>query len=327
MKIGVVGCGALGSFYGARLSRSGEEVHFLLRSDYDAVRRAGVEIRSVDGDFRVRPAVARQPEEIGKCDLVLVALKTTANEHLRRLVTPLAGPETSVLTLQNGLGNEEALAAVVGPEPVLGGLCFVCLNRVAPGVIVHSAHGHVVIGEHQKTGGERLRTIQALFARAGIECRLTEDLERAHWEKLIWNVPFNGLGVAGAAGYEAVSAGRLLGGRVEDECLPTDRLLAEPKWTTLVRELMVEVIRTAGALGFDLDPALAERNIERTRVMGAYRASTLLDYEKGMPIELDSLFREPLRRARRAGVETPRLAALCSLLESLELRKAEDASR
>jgi 2-dehydropantoate 2-reductase len=156
---------------------------------------------------------------------------------------------------------------------------------------------------------------------------LTENLERAHWEKLIWNVPFNGLGVAGAAGYEAVCAGQLLGRKVENECLPTDRLLAEPKWAALVRELMIEVIHTAGALGFDLDPSLADKNIERTRVMGAYRASTLLDYEKGMPIELDSLFREPLRRARRAGVETPRLAALCSLLEALATRQAEDTPR
>jgi 2-dehydropantoate 2-reductase len=321
MKIGVVGCGALGSFYGARLCRSGEEVHLLPRSDYDVVRLAGVEIRSVDGDFRARPAVARRPEEIGACDLVLVALKTTANECLARLVPPLADPGTLVLTLQNGLGNEELLAAVVGAERVLGGLCFVCLNRVAPGVIVHSAHGNVVVGEYRKTGGERLRKVQAVFERAGIACRLTDDLERAHWEKLIWNVPFNGLGVAGVAGYESVCAGRLIGDG-EGDCLPTDRLLAEPRWEALVRELMNEVIRAAGALGFDLEPALAGKNIERTRVMGAYKASTLLDYEKGMRIELDSLFGEPLRRARSVGVETPRLAGLCSLLEALQARRS-----
>ncbi len=321
MKIGVVGCGALGSFYGARLCRSGEEVHFLLRSDYTEVRQAGVEIRSIAGDFRVRPGVARLPEEIGRCDLVLVGLKTTANEHLAQFVPPLTDQGTVVLTLQNGLGNEEALAKVVGAERVLGGHCFVCLNRVAPGVIVHSAHGRVVVGEYRSTQGERLRRVQSLFEAAGIECHLTDNLERAHWEKLIWNVPFNGLGVAGVAGYDAVRAGQLLGGELQRACLTTDQLLAEPRWAALVRGLMMEVLCAASALGFKADPGLADKNIERTRVMGAYRASTLLDYEQGKPIELESLFCEPLRRARRAGVDTPLLAALCSVLKALEERR------
>jgi 2-dehydropantoate 2-reductase len=320
MKIGVVGCGALGSFYGARLWRAGEEVHFLLRSDYEVVREAGVRIRSIDGDFVARPHAAAQPRIIGPCDLVVVALKTTANDRLGELVPPLVRPDTAVLTLQNGLGNEAALAAQVGAERVLGGLCFVCLNRVAPGEIVHSAHGTIVMGEYQRAVSDRLRSIQSVFERAGIGCQLTNDLERAHWEKLIWNVPFNGLGVAGVAGYDSVVGGRLTAEPGARACLPTEALLADPRWEHLVRELMLEVITIARALGFDLDPGLVERNLERTRVMGAYKASTLLDFERGMPIELDSLFREPLRRARQAGIEPPRLAGLCALLEALDQR-------
>jgi 2-dehydropantoate 2-reductase len=98
-------------------------------------------------------------------------------------------------------------------------------------------------------------------------------------------------------------------------------LLADPSWEQLVREVMLEVISVARGLGFDLDPALVEKNLERTRVMGAYRASTLVDFERGMPIELDSLFREPLRQARQAGVQAPRLAALCSVLEALDAER------
>ena len=113
MKIAVVGCGALGSFYGAKLCQLGEEVHFLLRSDYEQVRRHGVKVISPEGDFTVRPKAARSPEEIGASDLVIIALKTTANEEFPRLLPPLVGPETAVLTLQNGLGNEEALAGQV----------------------------------------------------------------------------------------------------------------------------------------------------------------------------------------------------------------------
>src|SRR5258706_10560342 len=110
MKIGVVGPGAVGSYYGAKLWRDGHEAHFLLRSDYEAVRRRGVKIKSVEGDFHANPRAARAPEEIGICDLVMIALKTTANDLFPQLLPPLVGGNTVVLTLQNGLGSEEELA-------------------------------------------------------------------------------------------------------------------------------------------------------------------------------------------------------------------------
>src|ERR1044071_8452080 len=102
MKIAVVGPGAVGSYYGAKLGRAGQDVHFLLRSDYDVVRRKGVFIRGPGEEFNVRPRCARTPEEIGVSDLVLIALKTTANDQFPRLLPPLTGPKTIVLTLQNG---------------------------------------------------------------------------------------------------------------------------------------------------------------------------------------------------------------------------------
>src|SRR5690349_3863247 len=107
MKIAMVGCGAVGSYYGAMLSRAGREVHFLLRSDYEVVRRNGVKIHSPGGDFVARPKCARTPEEIGVADLVVIALKTTANGEFPKLLPPLVGAQTAIVTLQNGLGNEE----------------------------------------------------------------------------------------------------------------------------------------------------------------------------------------------------------------------------
>jgi 2-dehydropantoate 2-reductase len=141
MKIAVVGCGALGSFYGAKLCRDGHDVHFLLRSDFEAVRRNGVFIRSKDGDFNVRPKCARAPEEIGPVDLVVIGLKTTANDQFPLLLPPLVGSGTAILTLQNGLGNEERLAELFPIEQILGGLCFVCLNRLAPDSFIISIMG------------------------------------------------------------------------------------------------------------------------------------------------------------------------------------------
>jgi 2-dehydropantoate 2-reductase len=318
MKIAVVGCGALGGFYAARIAHAGAKVHCLLRTDYQHVRQHGLRIQSIDGDIHVHPACAQDPAAIGPCDLVVIGLKTTANHQFPQLLPPLVEPHTTLLTLQNGLGNESALAALFGPERVTGGLCFVCLNRVAPGVIRHTAHGLVVLGEYRRPASHRLHRIRALFERAKIPCRVTDQLEAAHWEKLVWNIPFNGLGVAGVASIDAVLRGILPPVFRPGPCLTTDLLLADAAWEKLVRELMLEILATARALGFLLEDQLAEENIERTRVMGAYKASTLVDYERRMPLELNALFREPLRQAQSAGIATPRLAALCGILEQLD---------
>ncbi|MGA2175854.1 MAG: 2-dehydropantoate 2-reductase [Verrucomicrobiota bacterium] len=321
MKIAVVGCGALGSYYGAKLCQPGRQVHFLLRSDFEAVRRDGVRIESAEESLHVRPECARQPGEIGPSDLVLICLKTTANHALPHLLPPLAGPDTAFLTLQNGLGNEAAVAAAVGAERTLGGLCFVCLNRVAPGKIRHLAHGAVVMGEYGRPPQARTERIAAMFAAAGVPCTVAANLEQAHWEKLVWNIPFNGLGVAGAAGLQAVTQGRLEAGTALRTCLTTKDLLSDPRWEQLVRQLMLEIIAAARALGLEVPQFTADRQIERTRQMGAYKASTLIDFECGRELELENLFLEPLRQAVRAGVPCPRLAALCALLRQLAARQ------
>jgi 2-dehydropantoate 2-reductase len=142
-------------------------------------------------------------------------------------------------------------------------------------------------------------------------------LEQARWEKLIWNIPFNGLGVAGAAGYDAVAQGRIDPGAALQLCLTTDLLLSDRRWEQLVRELMMETISAARAKGLDIAESAAEFHISRTRQMGAYKASTLIDFERGQPLELESLFLEPLRQARRTGVPCPRLEALCAVLTEL----------
>jgi 2-dehydropantoate 2-reductase len=290
MKIAVVGCGALGSYYGAMLCQAGSRVHFLLRSDFDVVSNSGVWIETAAGDFHVQPECARAPEEIGPADLVLIGLKTTANHLLPRLLPPLIGPETAVLTLQNGLGNEAAVAAVVGAEKTLGGLCFVCLNRIAPGRIRHMAHGAIVMGEYLGAPQPRTHRISEAIAAAGVPCKVAVRLEQAHWEKLVWNIPFNGLGVAGAAGYDAVVKGKMEPGAKLQFCLTTDLLLSDPRWEQLVRELMMETITAARAKGFAVPEYAADYQISRTRQMGAYKASTLIDFERGQPLELESLF-------------------------------------
>lgn len=322
MRIAVVGCGALGSYYGACLWRQGHETFFVLRSDYDVVQTEGVRILSPQGDFTARPHAVRRPEEVGPVDLVLIGLKSTANDRFQSLLPPLVGRETAVLTLQNGLGNEESLAALFPVAQILGGLCFVCLNRIRPGVVIHSAHGRVSLGQHLSTPDERTHRIADAFREAGIECAVSDNLERARWEKLLWNIPFNGLGVAGCLGglpsqtVSGADAARL------GPCLSTDLLLGDPGWRGWVEALMEEVRSVAGALGFLIPKGFADTLVERTHEMGAYRPSTVVDFESGRSLELEGLFGEPLRRARRAGIATPHLETLTAVLTRLASREA-----
>ncbi|HEY6226809.1 MAG TPA: 2-dehydropantoate 2-reductase [Verrucomicrobiae bacterium] len=327
MKIGVVGPGAVGSYYGAKLWRDGHEVHFLMRSDYQIVRRRGVRIKSPEGGFVANPGLAQSPEKIGVCDLVIIALKTTANHLFPKLLPPLVGPNTAVLTLQNGLGSEEKLAELFGPERIMGGLCFVCLNRVEPGVIEHIAHGKIVMGEFGGYPEPRTHDIATAFKHAGIPVSVAENLACAHWEKLVWNIPFNGLGVASCSGLEAFFNLHEPKAPLQPRgpCLTTDLLLADPGWSGLVRELMLEIIAAARFKKFHLEEGLADEQIEKTRIMSAYKPSTLIDFERGQPLELDSLFLEPLRQARAADIETPRLQRLCAVLRALEETRERSA--
>lgn len=321
MRIAVVGCGALGSYYGACLWRQGHETFFVLRSDYEVVRREGVRILSPNGDFTARPHAVLSAAEVGPVDLVVIGLKSTANHQFSALLPPLVGPGTAVLTLQNGLGNEDALAALFPAEQVLGGLCFVCLNRIRPGVVTHLAHGRIALGQYLRPPDDRTRGIAGVLVDAGIECAVSDNLERARWEKLVWNIPFNGLGVAGCLGDLPSRTLDTAGMVPPGPCLSTDLLLGDPAWRGWVDGLMDEVRSVAGVLGYPIPQGFADTLIERTREMGAYRPSTVVDFESGRSLELESLFAEPLRRARLAGVPTPHLESLTGVLSRLASRE------
>jgi 2-dehydropantoate 2-reductase len=306
-SVAMVGSGAVGLYYGGRLAQAGEIVRFLLRADFEAVARAGLRVDSVHGDFAL-PQVAgfRSAAEIGPVDLVVVAWKATANTHLASVLPPLLHAGTQVLTLQNGLGNCEALAALVGPQRVLGGLCFVCLNRVAPGHVRHSAGGRVTLGEWLPDDRARALELARRFKAAGIPAAAVTNLEQSQWEKLVWNVPFNGLAVAEGG-------------------VTTDVLLASRETEGEVRALMAEVIAAARALGLDLADALIDFNIERTRPMGPYRPSSMIDFLEGREVELGPIWEEPLRRAQQAGVPMPRLERLLARIrERLACRAKEE---
>jgi 2-dehydropantoate 2-reductase len=305
LKYAIIGSGAVGSYYGGKLAQSGGcDVHFLMRSDLDFVQKLGLTIRSKDGEVHLpRVNAARTTEEIGPCDVVLIALKTTANAVLPNLIPPLLKPDTLLITLQNGLGNEEFLAQHFGAERVLGGLCFVCLNRVGHGVIEHYGHGTLSIGEFGRPPQERTRRIVSDFQRSGIEASAVENLIIERWRKLVWNIPFNGLGIAARATVADV--------------LQSDELHLSAK------NLMRETIEAAGALGHAIPMDFIEFQIARSWPMGPYRSSSQIDFEAGREVEVEAIWGEPYRHAVRAGANAPRLELLYALIKRLAAMRCE----
>ncbi|MDF9834030.1 2-dehydropantoate 2-reductase [Ereboglobus sp. PH5-5] len=300
-KIAIVGAGALGCYYGARLARAGENVHFLMRGDLATVRKRGLTVSVPTETFHLPPETLRTaatPGEIGPCDLVIIALKTTANASFRELITPLLHDGTTILTLQNGLGSDEELAAIFGAEHILGGICFICVNRLAPGEISCTSTGALSLGEFQRPATERLRAIAEKFTRAGVKTTVSDNLIELRWRKLVWNVPFNGLSIAAGG-------------------ITTDKIMADPVLENEAAALMREIAAAAAAHGCAIPESFVQKQLDTTRPMGAYKPSSLIDYLAKREVEVESIWGEPMRRAKARNVPTPRLEMLHALLHAL----------
>lgn len=301
-SIAVIGSGAVGGYYGARLAQAGHDVRFLLRSDLEAVRERGLQVFSPDGDFYLpAPTVAASPVELGCVDWVICSLKATALEQARELVAPCLGPNTRVVALMNGLGIEPRFAEWFGPERVFGGMAFVCINRGEPGVIHHLEYGRVSIG-HALDDPKETASLEALLAGANIETVVAPNLRYARWEKLCWNVPFNGLSVAAGG----IGTRTILG----NEGL---RATAE----TCMREVIAAANADLAAVGsparLDEDEVVT-RMFQLTSTMGDYRTSMVIDYVNGRELEVEAILGNPVRRARELAVAVPTMSALYALV-------------
>ncbi len=302
MKIAMVGTGALGSFYGTKLQLAGNDVHFLLRSDYEAAMREGIRVTQEGESLHAYPITGyTDPAAIGICDLVVVTAKSTANETLPQQIVPLVGPRTAVLVLQNGLGNVERFQTVLGEKNVLGGLCFVAATRVQPAQVEVYFTGSIRIAEPSSPPLGRTEKIATLFKQAGIPCETAESFDLIVWKKLVWNIPFSGLAVAANT--------------------TTDVIMADDALRAQAHALMEEVRAAAQARGLAIDENFLHSQMDSTLKLGAYAPSALIDYRKGRALEVDSIWGEPLRRAEQAGVQTPRLSLLTALLKRLSANK------
>lgn len=312
----VIGTGAVGGFYGARLVEAGCEVHFLLHSDFEHVRHNGLRVESplgdttlVEGEFAggFHGAASSLPA----CDFVLVALKTTQNHLLGELLPPAVMDGAMVVMLQNGLGVEAEAAAIVGGGCVIGGMCFLCSNKVGPGHIRHLDYGLITLADYGPGGigrgaTEPMRFIAEDFGRAAIPISLEEDLLSSRWKKLVWNIPFNGLSVVLDA--------------------TTDELMASEETRALAAALIDEVVMGATACGATVPSGYASQMVKSTGAMKPYLTSMKLDADAGRPLEIDAMYARPLRAAAAAGVKLPLIEMLYRQLAFIDARSGARSS-
>ena len=301
-KVAMVGPGAVGGYYGSRLALAGQEIHFLFRSSYQDILREGLWLVHHEEKGRKEKVDSLhahcRADEIGPCDWVVVASKTTANQDLAENIAPLIGNETRLLTLQNGMGNVENLADCFGAErTILAGLCFTCINRTAPHIIESLLAGYVQFGQFNQRINEDASDMIQAFETAGVKIRVAEFLDEALWRKLCWNIPFNGLSI-------------VAGG------ITTDQILADSHLRKRARDLMIEVQFGAKAFGIDIETSFLNRQFELTEPMGAYKPSSLIDFLDGKPVEVDSIWGEALFRGRSKGVHMPELENLYTQLKN-----------
>lgn len=301
MRYGIIGVGAIGGFYGSKLAYSGQEVHFLLHSDYQFVKEHGMLVDSCDGSFHLDHVnVYQNVEDMPKCDVVLVGLKTTNNHLLAKLLPPLLHEHTIVVLIQNGIGVEADVQQMFPKTQLVAGLAFICSAKTEPGRVNHQCYGSINLGNYSCKDEARFQQILNDFTNAGVQAA-SVPYEEARWKKAVWNMPFNGMTVA-----------------LDTQ---TDLLLKNPTTRQLIRDLMMEVIGAAQHLGVTgLTEAFADKMIETTDVMTPYSPSMKLDYDFHRPMEIHYLYSRPIEIARAAGYRMPKL----EMLEA-ELRFKEQA--
>ena len=303
MRYAIIGTGAIGGYYGAKLVRAGRDVHFLLHSDYEYVRQHGLRIESCDGDFTLPHVNAyRRAADMPACDVVIVGMKNVNNHMLPDLVRPVLKPGGIVLLIQNGIGVEADMQKALPEAQLAAGLAFICSAKAGPGLIRHQCYGSINIGNYSCRDRELFDRLLADLQDAGITAAEV-DYATARWRKAVWNMPFNGMTVA-------------LDTR-------TDLLLKNPATRHLIREQMMEVVGAAQALGVrGLDEKFVDKMIADTQTMTPYSPSMKLDYDNGRPMEIYYLYTRPIEEARKAGFSMPRLAML-----EAELRFRQNKAR
>jgi 2-dehydropantoate 2-reductase len=302
-SIAIIGAGAVGGFYGAKLQKSGYDVQYY--SQY--LKSGNLNIKSIWGDFQIPIIVHNNTKEMKKSDLIIISTKLLPEIPIPNLIHPLMKSGSIILFLQNGINQEEKFYKYMEKKQelkkfnpiILGGLAFTCINRISPTEIHHIDYGKIKIGSLLKEHRKKCKEIVQIFKNAGIETEFCSNLRKARWEKLLWNIAFNTLSVIGNKA-------------------TTEELIRSFYTEELAKLLMEEIIKIAQYEKNSPGKKKIEEMIQRTRKMKPYKTSMLIDFENKKPMEIDAIVGEPLNLAKKYKINTPYLKFCYNILKFLD---------
>jgi 2-dehydropantoate 2-reductase len=308
MRIAIIGAGGVGGYFGGKLAHGGLDVVFIVRgATLQALRTRGLRVDSIKGDFVIeRPNATDDPATVGKVDAVFVTVKAWQIEEAAALIKPMIGDDTMVIPLENGIDAPDQLAAILGREHVLGGLCGIVSFIAAPGHIRHTgADPFVMFGELDNRRTARVETLRDECLRAGVQADIPADIHHALWSKFVFIAPMSGIGAATR--------------------MPIGVWRSMPETRDLATRAIREIIALALARGVDLGGDVAvERTLARFDALNADATSSLQrDIIDGKPSELDAQLGAAVRLGREAGVPTP----VCEMLLALLLPQEQNARK
>lgn len=290
MRIAIMAAGAVGAYFGARLAAAGHDVFFIARGAHlEAIRKNGLKIESVHGDLHLpKPNVTDDPRQVGPVDIVLFAVKLWDTERAAEQAKPLIGPDTRVITLQNGIDSVERVGAILGPDHVAGGAAYIATVIAAPGVIKHTSQFAAIrFGRADGKADPMLTAFAGACKAAKLDVTLSAHIERDLWEKFIFLTAMSG----------ATAALRS----------PIGPILADPETNAFIRQLMQEAFAVGKAKGVALDPAYLEERARflQTMTPPTMKASMAHDLDRGNRLELDWLSGKVRALGRELDIPTP----------------------
>lgn len=304
MKIAVMGSGAVGGYYGGLLAHTGQDVTFIARGAHlAALRTSGLQVKSVHGDFTIAPAqVTDTPAEVGQVNLVLVCVKTPNTDEAAKAIKPMVGPDTTVVSLQNGIDAAERIGAIVGMEHMVGGATWLSSAIEAPGVIRQiSQFRRIVVGELDGRITPRVQALFEVLKGTGATVELSDNIVKVVWTKFLFIASISGVGSItrlGIGDYRAV-----------------------PETRTVLVSLMHEVEAVARASGTALDRDVVEQTLALVDNAAPHiKPSMQLDVEAGRRSEVDSIIGVICRKGRELAVPTPLADVVYAALLPLELK-------
>jgi 2-dehydropantoate 2-reductase len=302
VRIAVMGAGAVGGYFGARLAAASHEVSFIGRGKHlETMRRQGLSINSFQGDFHIANALfTADPADVGIVDLVLFCVKSYDTEEAGQRLDRLIGTRTVILSLQNGVDNADKIARRWNSQRTLAGVVYLGAQLVQPALIKHSAGGKIVFGERNGDLQETTLALEGTFTAAGIPCESSTEIHKVQWRKLLWNAPFCAIACLTRA--------------------TAKEIVESPSLTKLATDCMNEVLEAAQTLGFVFDPAVIEETLAFSRSLGNFKPSMLQDLEANKPLEYEAFNGIVVDLLRRAGKEAPTNQVFYGALKYLDQR-------